>query len=126
MIYIYYSTHGHMHIQIRTHTVSAGGFLDTDIQTCMWSQITMPPTIIGSEPALSWREGSGVVQAQRVAGTSGAAAADLGTLRMSDPQLADGSEIEPIVHVSVCVCGCVGQSGCYPWLPSGCNTQPVR
>lgn len=72
-------------------------------------------------------EGRGVlgwglwVHAQCGAGTSGAV--DLGTLRMSDPQLADGFEGEPIVCVSAYVC--VGQSGCYPWLPSGCNTQPV-
>lgn len=49
------------------------------------------------------------MQALRVAGASGAAAADLGMLRMSDPRLADESEIEPIVCVSVFVrvCGAV-------------------
>lgn len=45
------------------------------------------------------------MQAPRVAGASGAAAADLSMLRMSDPRLADESEIEPIVFVCVCVWG---------------------
>lgn len=73
------------------------------------------------------------MQALRVAGASGAAAAaDLGMLRMSDPRLADESEIEPIVCVSVfvcvcaCVCMCVGQSGCFPGPASGCHTQQRR
>lgn len=69
------------------------------------------------------------MQAPRVAGASGAAAAGLGMLRMSDPRLADESEIEPIVCVCVRVClwVCVrGSQAAFPGLASGCNTQQRR
>lgn len=63
----------------------------------------MPPTIVSGELALPWREDAGSACGRSQWG------ADLGMLRMSDPRLADESEVEPIVCVSVFVrvCGAV-------------------
>lgn len=59
----------------------------------------MPPTTGSKEPALPWREGTGLAYG----GNQWGAAVDGGMLSLSDPQLADGSELEPVVHVSACV-----------------------